>query len=94
MNYGEKQETQKKHQAFIAKKQQQRRERMAGIRAKPKEQRNPKTMLDKAHSIIKGKIGKMGTDALYVLNEVLHYRFRMFATWNLVGLFFLESIAI
>ena len=77
---GGKQKTKKIHEAFVEKKKLQRQERMASKRAQPKDERNPKTMLDKARGIIKRAIGKLDTNTLYVFNEVLHNRYRMFAT--------------
>jgi hypothetical protein len=76
----EKQKTKKNHEAFVEKKKLQRQERMASKRAQPKNERNPKTMLDKARGIIKRAIGKLDTNTLYVFNEVLQNRYRMFAT--------------
>jgi transposase InsO family protein len=77
---GERQKTKKNHEAFVEKKKLQRQERMASKRAQPKDERNPKTMLDKARGIIKRAIGKLDTNTLYVFNEVLHNSYRMFAT--------------
>jgi transposase InsO family protein len=65
-------------QTFIAKKKQQRIKRMADIRAKPARKRPLKTLAAKAQSIGKRLIGRLDTNALFVLDEILHHRFRMF----------------
>jgi hypothetical protein len=77
---GQHQATRERHQVFVAKKRQARRERMATIRASPDANQAPKNLLGKIQSLAKRLIGKMDTNALYVLNEVLHHRFRMFET--------------
>jgi len=65
-------------QAFITHKREERKKRMAHIRAHP--ERNPKTLLAKTKTIVLRAIKKMETNTLFVLNEVLHRRFQMFET--------------
>ncbi len=77
---GQKQPTQARHRAFINKKKQERCARMANIHANPHGRHAPKTLLANAQSIIKRTLGHFNTNALYVLDEVLHQRFRMFET--------------
>ncbi len=71
-------EARSKQKAFVAHKREERKKRMASIRTNP--ERNPKTFLTKTKTIVKRLIRNLETDALYVLNEVLHHRFRMFET--------------
>jgi DNA primase len=75
---GQPQAVRERRKAFIAKKCRYRRERMAEIRTTPKEARSSNSLTDKAKSIGKRIIGRLDTSALFVLNEVLHHRFRMF----------------
>ena len=67
-----------KQNAFIARKREERKERMAAIRSKPR--KNPKTLLAKTRAIANRMAKKMGINELYALNEVLHHRFQMFET--------------
>jgi len=67
-----------KQDAFVSRKRDERKKRMATIRANP--ERKSKTLLAKTQTIVKRAIRNLETDALYVLNEVLHHRFRMFET--------------
>jgi len=67
-----------KQNTFLARKRQERTERMAEIRANP--ERKPTTLLDKTSIILKRVIRNLETNALYVLDEVLHHRFRAFET--------------
>jgi len=73
-----KEEARAKQNAFLDRKRQERIERMAEIRANPK--RKPTTLIDKTRTIVKRVIGKLETNAIYVLDEVLHHRFRAFET--------------
>ena len=73
-----KEEARAKQNAFLDRKRQERTERMAEIRANP--ERNPTTLLDKTRTIVKRVIGNLETNAIYVLDEVLHHRFRAFET--------------
>ncbi|MCP4409267.1 MAG: transposase family protein, partial [Gammaproteobacteria bacterium] len=75
---GQVQAAKQRCKAFIARKHQQRRERMAKIRANPKQGSTLKSLTDKANAIGKRLIGRLNTNALFVLNEVLHHRFGMF----------------
>ena len=74
---GEK-EARAEQDAFVIRKREERKERMAAIRKKP--ERNPKTLTAKTQTLVKRVISNLETNALYVLNEVLHHRFRMFET--------------
>jgi len=73
-----KKKVQAERDAFVTRKREERKKRMAAIRANPK--RKSKTLLAKTQTIVKRAIGTLKTDTLYVLNEVLHHRFRMFET--------------
>ncbi len=75
---GRQQATRDRHRAFVVRKKTERHERMANIRTNPKGRTAPRTLLDKARSIARRIIGSMKVSDLYVLNEVLHHRFRMF----------------
>jgi transposase InsO family protein len=77
---GQGEATRERHQAFVARKRQERLERMAEARANPDGRRAPKTLFAKIETIARRIIGKMGTNVLYVLNEALHHRFRLFET--------------
>jgi len=77
---GKQMETQKRHQAFKAKKKADRKERMKKIQMEKKETGSPKLFIDKVKSLTRKALKKMETDALYVFNELLHNRFRMFET--------------
>jgi len=73
-----KEEVRAKQDAFVSRKRDERKKRMATIRANP--ERKSKTLLAKTQTIVKRAIRNLETDVLYVLNEVLHHRFRMFET--------------
>ena len=77
---GQEEASRERQQAFVARKRQERLERMAAIRANPDGRRAPKTLFAKVESIARRIIGKMETNVLYVLNEALHHRFRLFET--------------
>lgn len=71
-------EARAEQEAFVNQKRAERKERMAEIRKKP--DRKPKNLITKTKTLVKRAIKNLETDALYVLNEVLHHRFRMFET--------------
>lgn len=77
---GEKYAVKRRHQSFVEKKKLERRERMEAIRGKPAETRTRRTYVDKVKSVAKKVIDKMETNALYVLNEALHRRYKLCET--------------
>jgi transposase InsO family protein len=77
---GQAEATRERHRGFVARKRQERLGRMAEIRANPDGGRAPKTLLAKIETIARAIVGKMDTGVLYVLNEALHHRFRLFET--------------
>ncbi len=77
---GKQMERQKRHQAFKAKKRTARKERMKKIQMEKKGAGSPKQFIDNVTSLTRKALRKLKTDALYVCNELLHNRFRMFET--------------
>lgn len=73
-------ETRSRQAAFKTRRQLERLKRMADFRAAPAGQRAPQTLRSKMETIARRIITKMETSALYVLNELLHCRFRLFET--------------
>ena len=77
---GKQRQTHELHQAFIAKKKDERWERMKKIQMEKKENGTPKRFIDKIVTLTRRALRKMETNTLYVFNELLHNRFRMFET--------------
>jgi len=73
---GKELEAKKRRDAFCEEKRAARTKRMAEFRADPKAK--PSTLKQKSIRTIRGLLKGMTTDALFVLDEALNYRFRVF----------------
>lgn len=66
-----------RHQNFILRKQQQRKQKTNRIRD---QQVSHKPLRDKIRSACRNLIGSLDTNKLFVFNEILHHRFKLFQT--------------
>jgi transposase InsO family protein len=73
---GEKQRTLERQQRFRDRKKAERAQRMKELRSQPARPDKNKSFLDKVRQAIGHRIKAMTTDQLYVLNEVIHGRFK------------------
>lgn len=73
---GEKKQTLERHQRFKDRKKDERRQRMKELTSQPERPDRNKSFLDKVRQAIGRKVKAMTTDQLYVLNEVVHGRFK------------------
>jgi len=77
---GKQLETRERHLAFVARKKDERQKRMKKLQMEKKDKRRPKQFLDNIQTLTRRALKKMGTNKLYVLDELLHNRFLMFET--------------
>jgi len=73
---GETQQTIERHRRFKDRKMAERAQRMKELRAQPARHDRNKTFLDKVRQAVGHLFKAMTTDQLYVLNEVVHGRFK------------------
>jgi transposase InsO family protein len=69
-------ETRQRHERFIRRKRADRRKRMERLRRQTERKDDSKTFLDKVRLKFSQALRAMSTDELYVLNEIIHGRYK------------------
>jgi hypothetical protein len=73
---GEQEQTLERHRRFRDRKIAERAQRMKELRSQPERPDRSSSFLDKVRQVVGHLFKAMATDQLYVLNEVIHGRFK------------------